>query len=428
MIRLDVRAGRRWGLLGAVLATLVIAACSEKIEGGNSCPLLCPQQAITLRDTIIDAVAADTTVTGLPPIGGERYLMLSSHGDTLQTRVIIRYDTLPTTYSKAAIDSSIVHIDTAQLVAPILPPDSLHKPQAPVTIEVYDVDTTATDTVAAVMAPLFRSDRLIGSKTFAPESLLTDTLRIPISTDTVLDRITNGTHLRVGLRVVSPLGTDVQVGSSLANLAVTLRIKASLDTSVAPVVVHPVSRTPTDPSFLTTALSDYTVVLAGATPPSPTLLSVGGVPPRRVYIGFIAPSRIIDSTTIVRASLLLTQVPNRRITPRESIYVLPVAVLSSPAITNVFTALQFLAPGGQFGLDSIPLAPGDSGVRSIEIVSLVRTWRNQTTTLVPRTVALRSGSEGQLPAQIDFFSTRAPPGLRPRLRITYVPPTNYGLP
>jgi hypothetical protein len=131
----------------------------------------------------------------------------------------------------------------------------------------------------------------------------------------------------------------------------------------------------------------------------------------------------------VRASLLLTQNPNRRISPRESVFVYPLAILSGPTVTNIPSALQFLGAVGGFSLDTtVRVAPGDSGLRSFEIVGLVRTWRNQPVTVSPRTLALVSGQEGQLPAEIDFFSTRAPAALRPRLRITYVPQTSYGLP
>ena len=51
---------------------------------------------------------SDTTVTGLPPIGNETFMMLASHGDTLDARAIVRFDTLPQTYSKNSIDSTIV--------------------------------------------------------------------------------------------------------------------------------------------------------------------------------------------------------------------------------------------------------------------------------------------------------------------------------
>ena len=170
---------KQFGWALAVGATITIAACSEKTEAGRACPLLCPQTAVTLADTTIDAsVVSDTTVTGLPPIGNEIFTMLALHGDTLDARTIVRYDTIAQTYSKNSLDSTIVNIDTAQLVMPIVLPDSLHRPTVPLTIEAYDVDTIGTDTVVAVLAPLFRPSRLIGSKTFAPESLK-DTLLHP---------------------------------------------------------------------------------------------------------------------------------------------------------------------------------------------------------------------------------------------------------
>lgn len=415
-------------LLGGLFAAVVsIAACTDKLDAGKSCPLLCPEQSITLRDTIIDAIEVDTTITGLPPIGSERYLMLASHGDTLETRAIIRFDTLTTTFTTNSIDSTITHIDSAYLVTPILPPDAAHRPPAPITIEAYDVDTTATDTVAAIMAPLFRPSRLIGSKTFAPESLV-DTLRIPISTDTVLDRIKNGTRLRIGLRLVSSTGYDLQVGSQTTAIPVTLNIRASLDTAAPVVTVAPVSTTPADAGFLSGPLADYTLVLKGQTTTPAELLSVGGVPSRRTFFSFTVPSHIVDSTTIVRASLLLTQTPNRTIDRRDSVWIFPLALLAQPSVTDVPTALQFLGTNGEFGLDSLLLAPGDSGAREFQLAGLVRTWRLQPTSVSPRTLALRSGEEGGSPTQIDFFSTRGPAALRPRLRITYVPSTNFGLP
>src|SRR4051812_19083097 len=259
--------------------------------------------------------------------------MLAAHGDTLDSRAIVRFDTLPGTYSKGGVDSTIVKIDTAQLIVPIAF-DSTKRPSVPLTIEAYNVDTTETDTVAAVLAPLFRPNRLIGSKTFAPESLK-DTLRIPISTDTVLNRVTTGTHLRVGLRVVSSRSVDVRIGAVEGGRPVSLRLKPSLDTTVTPLLISPISRTPVTPSFLTSRLSDYTIVLKGRTTSSPTLLSVGGVPSRRVFMRFNVPAYIVDSTTVVRASLLLNQVPNRQVAPTESVHVFPVAILSSPTVTDI---------------------------------------------------------------------------------------------
>ena len=415
------------GLATVAVATVTIAACSEQLEGGIACPLLCPRQPTTLLDTTIDAVVVDTTVLGLPPIGSEAFMMLASHGDTLDARAIIRFDTLPGSYTKSGIDSTIVNIDTAQVVAPIVKPDSAHRPKAPITIEAYNVDTTGADTIAAVLGSLFRPGRLIGSKTFAPESL-TDTLRIPISTDTVLDRVKSGGRLRVGLRLVSSVGYNMQLGTVQSGRNAQLRIVASKDTAARPVLVSPLSTTPTDVSFLADQLSDYSIVLRGANSTPAGLLGVGGVPSRRVYFRLSIPSHIVDSTSIVRASLELTQMPNRRLNPKDSIYVFPSPIVAAPLVTDIRTALQFLGGAASVGLDSLKLAPADSGVRSFEIVGLVRQWRLRDTTLTPRTLALRAGTEGQAPQEINFFSSRAGNAVRPRLRLTYAPQTSTGLP
>jgi hypothetical protein len=414
------------GLLVGGAAVAIIAACADNPEAGRSCPLLCPQQSITLQDTTVDAVVSDTTITGLPSIGLETFMMLSAHGDTVDTRAIIRFDTIQQSYTKSGFDSTIAHIDTATLVLPIVK-DTIHKQAAPITIEAYNVDTAATDTVASILGSLFRPDRFLGSRTFAPESVL-DTLRIPISTDTVLNRILNATHLRIGLRLVSRVGADLRLGTVQSSTPAALRLKVSLDTSVTPLLISPVSNTPPNLTFVSGPLADFTIVVKGITATPPNMIGVGGVPSRRTFFSFVVPSRIVDSTTVVRASLLLTQVPNRRLLPRDSVYIYPVPVLAGPTITNITSALQFIGVNGQFGLDSAIMAPADSGVRSFEIVGLVRTWKGQPTTVSPRTVALRSGGEGSIPAEFDFFSTNAAPALRPRLRITYVPKAPYGLP
>ncbi|MGH7620017.1 MAG: hypothetical protein ACREPM_22615 [Gemmatimonadaceae bacterium] len=57
---------KAFGLLIGGAAVVIIAACADNPEAGKSCPLLCPEQSITLRDTTVDAVVSDTTVTGLP--------------------------------------------------------------------------------------------------------------------------------------------------------------------------------------------------------------------------------------------------------------------------------------------------------------------------------------------------------------------------
>jgi hypothetical protein len=432
--RVWLRAPHIVPLLFAALVALVTAGCTEKLEAGKSCPLLCPEGALDLRDTTIEAVVFDTTVSGLPSIGNEDFLLLANHGDSLETRVIVRYDTLPQSYHIGTTDSTITHVDSAYLRAPIAR-DTSRKPAAPVTIEIYDLSSPATDsirtnvdTVAATLLPFFRADRLIGSRTFAPESL-TDTLQLPVSTSVVLSRVTTGRPLRVGLRLVSSRSADIAFVSTQGSSGPTLVYRGSLDTTATPVTVGPLSHSPRDKPFLAGALSDYVITVKGSQPTPSTLISAGGVPPRRTYMRFEIPASIVDSSTIVRATLQLHQRPTPGgVNRSDTVVVYPVALVAAPTVTNIFTALQFLAPPLSFGLGSAALVPRDSGVKAIEVVALIRSWRGVAASLNPRVIALRTATEWLTPGEITFFSSRAAPGLRPRLRITYVPPTAYGLP
>ena len=296
-------------------------------------------------------------VTGLPPIGSETFLMLSSHGDTVETRAIVRFDTLEQTFlAKNSADSTITKLDSALLVLPIAKPDSAHRPATPVTIEVYDVDTAATDTVSSIVGTLFRPDRFLGSKTFAPESLL-DTIRVPISTDSVLVRIDSGTHLRLGLRLVTAAtrGYDIRIGTTLGGNAASLRLRPSSDTAVKALVISPVSRTPKDQDFISGPLADYTIVLKGPTATPQTLLAVGGIPSRRSLLRFNMPAHIVDSTTIVRASLLLTQTPNRRVDVHDSVYVFPLAILEASVVLTLW-ALYLVISRALEGLGEVVAA------------------------------------------------------------------------
>jgi hypothetical protein len=63
----------------------------------------------------------------------------------------------------------------------------------------------------------------------------------------------------------------------------------------------------------------------------------------------------------------------------------------------------------------------------VNVLALARSWRTLTKT-VPRALALRIGFEGAQPAELRFFSSEASPALRPKLRITYLPKSEFVLP
>ena len=101
----------------AVLVAAGAGACSESLDGGAGCPRLCPAQTLAVLDTVINPVLAfDSTFVGFPEIGAEQELLLATRGDTLETRGIIRFDTITTTITPTNDTSQVItQVDSAFL-------------------------------------------------------------------------------------------------------------------------------------------------------------------------------------------------------------------------------------------------------------------------------------------------------------------------
>jgi hypothetical protein len=418
----------------ALTAAVAVAfgACDEKLAGGIGCPALCPQLPTTIRDTTFFAVELDTAIAGYPALGTEVQFFLASMGDTLQTRVVVRYDSLPNTFRRlnSAEDSLITAVDTGAFVKlRIVTGDTL---DAPTTIELYDVDLDgAEESDPTAVAAAFTPDRLLGSRTFAAESLK-DTARVPIDPAKLLAKIQVDTppgRLRLGVRVSS---TSERSSMSLiahnAGGGAQLTFRPSTDSTVPLITVFPLSKTAPEP-FLLNDFADYLVIAKPPPDPPPDVFRVGGLPGRRAYLRFNIPTRILDSSNVVRATLQLTQRPNS-FSPQatDTIAIQHLKVTAGAAVTDIARALLFLDRIRFRFNDSILVTAADSGVREFEMIHLARDWRGTSPDTTPRAVALRATREGELARQVDFFSLEAAAGQRPRLRITYVPRREEVLP
>jgi hypothetical protein len=413
--------------MGAVLL-LALGACSEQVTSSLGCPELCTDQSATLRDTVLnESVVLDTTLTGFPLLGSIRELSLVSRGDTADIRVVARFDTLPRSFIPAAPqpDSLIARVDSATMI--FLIDTAFVKPTVPVTIDAFDVDTTADDTTRAALVPLFRADRLIGSTTYQPADLK-DTLRLTLDNAALLQKISANARLRIGLRLRAAQSATLRISGT--SFAPRVRFRVSADTTVQPDTVFLTSRTPVDDPAVASGLALFPVYAAGLLPPAPPdLLAIGGIGGARSYLRFVIPPIVLDSVQVIRASLELTQRPSRFAGGnRDTLTVITSAVLAGPGVTDVFTESQFLSPFGVFGVDTLRLIPRDSALRTVEIVNLVRAWRTVGTTRATRAIVLSVPQEASSPGELNFFSSDAPPELRPRLRLTYVPRRGFGIP
>ncbi|MBA3579220.1 MAG: hypothetical protein H0W42_04470 [Gemmatimonadaceae bacterium] len=407
-------------------AVLFAAACSEQLESTVGCPELCPGQGINVINTTIDAVTLDTTVGSAAPFGAEPFMLLASRGDTLDSRVVIRFDSLPQRFRKVLADTTTTEITTVDSAMLQLRLDLSEKQQAgPITVSAYDVDTDATDTSAAALLPLFTAARLIGSQTFASADLK-DTVRVPLSNATVLAKARANARLRVGLRITGTTG-QFHIYASESAVPPTLTFRVSADTAVKPLTFTPFSKTPSDEEQRL-AFADFRLLVF--TPPGgpPQSLLVGALPPKRTYMQFLIPASILDSSSVIRATLLLQQMPNAGFGPLDTVAIVTHVVIAGKAITDPEQAARLIAAAEFTRVDTLRVAANASGAREIDIAPVLRIWRAQGDTLGPRAIVLRSAREGVSAPQAWFFSVEAGPALRPRLRISYTPANPFGLP
>jgi hypothetical protein len=417
----------------AFVAAGVIAACAEDYQGGAACPALCPEQSVVVFDTTFDPVELDTTVTGFPTHGTETELLLARRGDTVDTRPVIRFDSLPIYFNSGATngDTVIQVIDSPYVKLRINRTAS--KFTQPVTFDVFDVDTTtgdsataAQDTSTALERLLFRPDRLIGSITL-DTAQITDSLRIPLDSLKLLNKIVGQQRLRLGFRATSAGPVQIRIVAYEGGDPAVIRFLPSADTSFNAVTVFPRSKVPRSQPTLAADLTDYVHVFAFPPVPDATFLTVGGVPGRRVLIRFNIPSVILDSSNVLRATLELTQRPVFSVDDTAKLTLYPLVVTAGTNITDVGRS-TFLTNAPNAGFDSVMFAPRDSGVREIEIVNALRAWSLPISKSAQRAIVLRAGPESVDPRFVSFFSSSAAANLRPRLRVSYSPVRSFGIP
>ena len=413
-------------LCGLLLAAVTAAACTESLDGGAACPSLCPSTAESFRDTTVDAVVLDSSLAGYPALGLSPLILIANRPDTVVTSAIIRFDVLPTVFSanRGATVDSIRAVDSVFLRFPL---DSTgRRGTRPVTLEVYDVDTTASDSVTSVVRSLFRPDRRIGSLVFTP-SAIGDSIRIPFSKTVMAAKIAAKGRLRLGVRIRGGSGQLRAVAFVSGSGAPSVVFDPSTDTTYAPQQISPSTIVPNSTADVELAYAVYTISDIASPPPGANTLVVGGFPAYRSYLRFNVPSRITDSSTIVRAEVLLTQQASTFGNAADSVGLFALIPTTTSLVTDLRRILDLAAAGSFAGVDSTLLLPSASGVRAVNVLALARTWRTLPTN-VPRAIAFRIGLEGAQPAELRFHSSKAAAALRPRLRITYLPRSEFALP
>lgn len=437
--------GRTLFLLGILIGIVtVMGACQENLAGGAACPSLCPD-TLTVKDIVLsgaDAFDTMTNVVGVPPLGTEPQLLVANYvqgGDSVQTAAILRFDSLirilPDTDTLAA-PKPITRVDSSGVKITVIAPtdstrDTILVPDT-VTFLVYDVDANAADLdTAAVHAQL--ANPPIASRV-VPRDSVKGAISIRLDTGWVAEHVRDGKRIRLGIRIQSKKSTQINIGSANGNLPATLFYFGFSDTSKSFLQRNVNTHTTGAPPF--SSLADYDLVLKGTPPPAPGILAAGGIPGYRIYMRFGVPSALIDSSaTIVRANLIMHQLANvdfGTADTADTVLLQTGVVQASPGVTNIAAAALLAAPPASLGITGVPTVnfrPEVARSDTIPLVGVFTLWRRQGPLRSQRAIVLESTAEGTEPRQYLFYSSAATDStLRPRIEISYIPRSGFGLP
>jgi hypothetical protein len=440
-------------LLG--LALFALAGCKEDLAGGAACPTLCPGQQLEMHDTILvatDVIDTSAIVNGMPPLGTETQLLVARYkdaaGDSIISGAVMRYDSLRRSFPQVDTTKpplAVASVSSASLQFTSTPDTSIIRDS--VRFEVIDVDANVPDLDTATIHQLFITRPALGTLNVKKDSV-TGLHSVRIDTAFVRQHVTSGTRIRLGLRIFS-YGHD-STGNAQVGIIPITSVSSIGGAQSGPILQYmghaAVADTVDSLSFTNNSsskssggpefkyLANYQLVLKGSPPAPSGVLPVGGLPSSRVYLRFNLPQALIDSsTTIVRATLLLHQRGDSTFADVDSISLTPRVVIASPSVTDISKAALLLAEPTTLPLPAVRMNPKETRIDTLVLVSkaanIVTLWRAEGPLLMQRAIVLQSSGEGRDARRFLLYSnTAALDSLRPRLHLTYIPRSGFGLP
>ena len=432
-------------------AILLVAACSESLDTTANCPTLCTDTRVVFRDTTFDIVQFDSAYSGFTGVGErwpapglptgsgnsflyESYLPLISRPDSVDVRQVLRFDTLPKTFS--ASDTTPITAVTGSRLLLVVDTSRSTIPAGPTTVSLYDIDdaTVTDDTLPSLLAARFTPGRLITQRTFTRAEIYADTIngsgRLSIRAltitipDSAMFRFIQVRRARIGLQISSAGSASISIVApsvNASNLVPRLQYDPSPDTAIVPwgVATRYTPVVPNAPERFraqSLVLRDITPALNAGT------LAAGGLIGTRSVMTVRIPRAFLDTINVVRASLDLTQRPQRTAPgARDGVRIRLRLGIAGPALGSDPRRLaEFLDPTLEaVQLPSLRLAAADSGVRSFDVGRALTVWRAQDPSLATNIILYGEGETFQ-EQRPEFYSRRdANPAVRPRLRVTY---------
>jgi hypothetical protein len=396
--------------MAAAALAAVVLGCEESLVTPGSCPALCPAADVELVDTVFTGLdTSDVAVRGFwTPFDAS--ILVVSDLDSLKSVALIRYQRRPDTWLEpgdtieipiGAVDSVVVEIrlgkrDTLATNLRLL----LYR--LPV-----DFDSSAGyDALAALLA-----DSTLVDSIAVPDSVTSGLLTRSLSVGSVTPAPEDSGVVALGIALRADLKTMVTLASAdVLGGASRMRWFVHGPTA-ADTLKHTFNEPPTLDFFAT---SPVPVAPAGA-------LAVGNLPSARSLVRLDLPQYLLDSTTIVRATLVLS--PLR---PATGAFQDPFIVEARPVIRDFGAKSTSLSDTSVTGRTFV--TPGNTDPIEIDIGGTLRFWASESGDSLPRTLLFLTQPEAANLGEVVVAGRSYGAALGPRLHVTYVRPYRFGVP
>ena len=381
------------------LLLLALAGCRESVTAPGLCPEFCLAGEFAMRDTILsNVIAADSSFVGYRFATHAYRMQVAGSGGPVESRGLVTFTRFFDTYggSDSSASRTILTTDSFRLSFNLV----RRSPAPGLALLVYRVGIRPdTATTWDDVAPFFDDTALVGSIPI-DDTLQTGTVAAAFPAGAFPAFEPDSFMMSVGLRVAGPAFADI---STVDSITATVLVRYTSHDSVGTTVTRSEARA----AFFDTFLGDPASL--------GTLgLRVGGLPAARVLLRASVPANVVDSTQVVRATLLL--------------------VPAQPALGAAGDTfrLRVHALGADFGakspliiegadtleMGSTKVAVGTGDTIRIDITHVLQAWRASAT--LPRSMMLRLVPEAASVAALDLLPSSSPAG-RPSLHLTYIP-------
>ncbi len=403
----------------AVLAAAAgIFGCgSENIITPGRCPALCPSGNVVLADTLLVAPdTADTSARGFVTVDSAAFLLVSSL-DSLKSVALIRFEPIHPDTFRIGTDTT-PHLfaqppDSVQVIVHIGQRDTSVKN---VHLVLYRLPAKFDTTMTYAQAQPYFADSLVLDTAAVPDSLVNGDVIVPMP-DSLRAPPADSGVISLGVKIVADTATALGIasgkgGSANPRIVYFMHGQAPLDT-----VKRAVGEVPAFDIFVQSP--DPAQV-------PPGVLAVGGLPTARSALYLALPKIVVDSTSVVRATLILNTVRPVTGFSRDSFYVEARPLLRDYGFKSILFPDSSVA-------GRVLVHVGQTGAVKLDIALVLRLWGTTLGDTLPRVLALKvyqpGGSEGGVLGRVDFAGRAAgAAGGAPQLQVTYVKKYEFGVP